>query len=579
MALDMTPEQRELGKANFLRVAEGLTRRDMLKSMALGAAGVSVVGAAAYFGYAEPERPVRVAIIGTGDEGGVLIGALNPKFLEVVAICDIRPSNIKRGIDGDPAIPSLRTGLRKKYGATKNFPVYADYKEMLRKEGDIEAVIIALPLHLHAPATIDCLNAGKHVLCEKLMAWNIQQCKAMIAAAKKNDRILSIGHQRHYSMLYAHAAEVLHSGVAVGDVKMIRALWHRNNSWVRLGPDGRPEVDRITGHPYLRDGWTPPIPQEDWDELSSKVKSLGYESMEELCRWRLFNRTGGGLMAELGSHQLDACSIFLGKVHPISVMGVGGRFFYGEKPSVRDVDGVKGVLRNPRESDDIVAVTYEFPGKGYYERDEHGKPVVRDGRKVVADKYDIVVVTYTSMNTNSFEAYGECVMGSRGTLVVEGEASVMLYPERNPNPGAKGGDPRKTAATVDAAKPGAPAVETGGTWGPPTVGAAGTAPGGAPGAPAAPPSRGYQEEMEDFAYCIRMHGRADAKERELWRVGGAAPAGSPRGPRCHGKVAMADAIIALTANRAMRERQRIEFQHNWFEPDLPDVPDTKTEGA
>jgi predicted dehydrogenase len=394
------------------------------------------------------------------------------------------------------------------------------------------------------------------------MAWNISQCKEMIAAAKKNDRILSIGHQRHYSMLYAHAAEVLRSGI-LGDVKMIRALWHRNNSWPRLGPDGRPDIDRVSGHPYLRDGWTPPIPQEDVDRLAADIRKFGYKSMEELVRWRLFNRTGGGLMAELGSHQLDACSIFLGKVHPLAVMGVGGRFFYSDKPAVREVDGIKDVLRNPRESDDIVAVTYEFPGKAYYERDDQGKVALdKSGHPVVRDREDVVVVTYTSLNTNSFEAYGECVMGSRGTLVVEGESSVMLYPERNPNPGTKSGDPRKTAATVDAAKPGAPAMESGGTWGPPTVAAAGTAPGGAAGAPAAPPSRGYQEEMEDFAYCIRMWNQGMGKDRRL--------------PRCHGTVAMADAIIALSANRAMKTRQRIEFQHAWFQPETPDVPDADT---
>ena len=95
---------------------------------------------------------------------------------------------------------------------------------------DIEAVVIALPLHLHAPVAIDAMQAGKHVLCEKLMAWNISQCKEMIQVAKETDRILTIGHQRHYSLLYAHAVEVLNSGV-LGDIQHIRALWHRNNAW------------------------------------------------------------------------------------------------------------------------------------------------------------------------------------------------------------------------------------------------------------------------------------------------------------------------------------------------------------
>ena len=62
------------------------------------------------------------------------------------------------------------------------------------------------------------------------MARTIGQCKAMIKAAEGEQRILSIGHQRHYSMLYAHATEVLNTGV-LGDVKHIRGLWHRNFTW------------------------------------------------------------------------------------------------------------------------------------------------------------------------------------------------------------------------------------------------------------------------------------------------------------------------------------------------------------
>ncbi len=58
----------------------------------------------------------------------------------------------------------------------KNIKLHENYKDLLANK-DIEAVVIALPLHLHAPVAIEALHAGKHVLCEKLMAWNITQCK------------------------------------------------------------------------------------------------------------------------------------------------------------------------------------------------------------------------------------------------------------------------------------------------------------------------------------------------------------------------------------------------------------------
>ena len=74
---------------------------------------------------------------------------------------------------------------------------------------------------------------------------------------------------------------------------------------------------------------------------------FGYKNLDELINWRLYNRTGAGLMAELGSHQLDACSIFLEKKHPLAVTGIGGTFFY----------------KDNREVDDHVFTLFEFPGK------------------------------------------------------------------------------------------------------------------------------------------------------------------------------------------------------------------------
>ena len=114
-------------------------------------------------------------------------------------------------------------------------------------------------------------------------------------------------------------------------------------------------------------------------------------------------------MAELGSHQLDACSIFLGKKHPLAVTGIGGTFFY--------TDG--------REVDDHVFTVFEFPGKGENDR---------------------VVVTYSSINTNSFDGYGEMVMGSKGTMIVSQEKEILLFKEAG-SPAAS----RTTSVTVETA--------------------------------------------------------------------------------------------------------------------------------
>lgn len=536
MALDLTPEQKETGRENFHRVvgklaeadrarppaSGGVTRRQFMQGLVAGAAAAPIT-AAAYFGYNNSswrERPVKAGIIGAGDEGGVLIGEHNPAYVQFIAYSDIRPSNQVRIFQDERATrpTSPRRGFNFHYGANarRDIRLYQDYRELLRNP-DIEMVVIALPLHLHAQATIDALRAGKHVLCEKLMAWNIQQCKEMIRVATETDRLLAIGHQRHYSMLYAHANEVVQSGV-LGDVKHIRALWHRNNAIPAANP--RP------GESRYRDSWRPSIPTDDRAALEARLRDYGYRNMEELVRWRLFRRTGGGLMAELGSHQLDACSIFLDKQKPIAVTAVGGKQFYDDD----------------REVEDHVYCIYEFPGKNY------------DARKGPNDpNNDIVVVTYSSISTNSFERYGECVMGSKGTLVVEEEQSAMLY-------GAAGaaGAQRGTGVTVTTTG-GRPALDASSSTDP---GERRAAEAGQAALGVATPSRGYREEMEHLAYCIRNRDQANSDDRQRLQ------------PRCGGRQAMADAIVALTANRAMSDAQnkRIVFQADWFDPSSAAVP-------
>lgn len=536
MALDMTPEQKAIGKENFHRVVgrlaegsppagQGVTRRGFMQGL-VAAGAAAPLSAAAYYGYSNSAfsgRPVKAGLIGAGDEGGVLIGEHNPAYVQFVAYSDIRPYNQARIFTGEPTGP--RRGFNFHYGsrASASIKLHADYKALLA-DPEIELVVIALPLHLHAPVTIEALRAGKHVLCEKLMAWNISQCKDMIRAADETGKLLSIGHQRHYSMLYAHAVEVINSGV-LGDIRHIRALWHRNNATPIPDAQGQPQTDPETGKTRMRDSWRPPIRDEDKRALESSIRQKGYKSMNELVRWRLYKRTGGGLMAELGSHQLDACSIFLGKVKPLAVTAVGGKHFY----------------EDDREIEDHVYCTYEFPGRNHVRGRAPRKP---DG---TCEHNDTVVVNYSSISTNSFEPYGECIMGSKGTMVIEEEKNIYLW----------GGNVRTTAVTVATAG-GGPKLDASPSTDPGERRAADT---GLASLGTAAPSRGYREEMEHLAYLIRMREQGMERDRADLK------------PRCDGRAAMADAIIALTANQSMKHQRRISFEANWFAHDSMDVPD------
>jgi hypothetical protein len=108
-----------------------------------------------------------------------------------------------------------------------------------------------------------------------------------------------------------------------------------------------------------------------------------------------------------------------------------------------------------------------------------------------------------------------------------------------------------------------PALEAASTWGGPGAAAAGATTGTASGAPV---SRGYKEEMADFAHCIREWDVKTGYEQKNGKY-------VQRLPRCHGEVAMADAILALTANLAMADRRRREFDPEWFKADSDKVPD------
>jgi predicted dehydrogenase len=506
----LTPDQRVLGRENANQ-ALGLSRRDLLKAAAAAPAmGAFVFG---YHGMGN-KSPVRAAIIGTGDEGcQAMIRSHNRAYLDFVGFCDIRPSQQARAVkefSNHADYSAADVKKRKRYGTKEE--IYAD--------PNVEVIVIALPLWLHAPVAIEAMKAGKHVFTEKLMAHSVAECKEMCRVARETNRLLAVGHQRHYSVLYDNANYLVQNEV-LGEIRHIRALWHRNNATPLVAKDksGKPVYDLKTGLPeYVRDEHGNVVYRDSWKRIypdadkNIDYKRYGYASLDELINWRLYNRTGAGLMAELGSHQLDACSIFLGKKHPLAVTGIGGTFFY--------TDG--------REVDDHVFCLFEFPGKGEKER---------------------IVMTYSSINTNSFDGYGETVMGSKGTMIVSEERELLLFKEAG-SPGLS----RTTSVTVES-QGNKPALETSpSTAGPTAASALG-------GLATADPSRGYREELEHFAFCVR-HGNASDYHAD-----------TEHQPRCRGEVALADAVVALTSNIAMRDKRRIDFKQAWFDYKSSETPE------
>ena len=595
----LSADAREVGKKNFDAAVSkyyDVNRRDFMRGLvAAGAAGGAGLGAA-YFGYGAVKDPVRVAVIGTGDEGNVLIGGCNPNYVDVKAICDIRPFSVHRAFHGDWSSNSAikrRPGLMRIAGykdeaeARRNVKVYdgrttGGIMECL-DDPDIEAVIIALPLWLHAPVAALAMERNLHVLTEKLMAHNVAQCKVMgrMAAASKDKKgfpiHLATGHQRHYNVKYEDAVNLIRWGM-LGQLHHIRAQWHRGNlpgrdSWSMPIPGGLPgsDYDQIAKEiAEMQKEMREAEKGADMTKLEKKLaqwqawdadqgidpRKHGYQdfargdmrfsAQEELHRWRLFDRTGGGLMAELGSHQLDAVSIFLSslrddkkKVHPLSVHAVGGRH----------------IMPHDRDAGDHIYCMFEFPGPeysetfdvGYYDKSRNypkDKGIVPGFEQ---DPNKKVVVTYSTINGNGFGGWGEVVMGTKGTLVLDKETDSLLY--KSSDTSSKVGV-KKTSAGY--------ALDTSasGDYSAPIAQADG----------AGPVSRGYQEEIEHWAYCIRN----PDKENH---------------PRCYPEVAMGDAVIALGANVALKNAAKgeggyLKYEEAWFDIDddaTPDGSDVKVE--
>ena len=285
----LTPEERAKGKEAFYGAVmdNAESRRDFLKKGLLSGAVAGAGLGSFYFGYQSTiNKPIRVGVLGTGDEGSVLLGAINPNFIQVVAIADIRPYNIYRAFHGDAyseTVMKVRPGLMAKYGwktreeAEKHVKIYHDYRELLENEKDIEAVIIALPLHLHAPAAVAAMRAGKHVITEKLMGHTVHECKEMSRIAKRQDVLLAVGHQRHYNILYENAVDMIKRG-ELGQLHYIQAQWHRgnlpgNDSWSMPLPQGSKKVD-------------PSIKKEDRTAMNVQDLNTGVRLQKEYLSWK-----------------------------------------------------------------------------------------------------------------------------------------------------------------------------------------------------------------------------------------------------------------------------------------------------
>lgn len=181
---------------------------------------------------------------------------------------------------------------------------HADYRALLNRN-DLDAIVIATPLGLHAEHVLAALKSGRPVYGEKTMAYTIEQAREIVAEVAASKQVFQVGHQYRYSPWIRAAMARVQAG-EIGDVTQVLAYWNRNNSWRRPVPD---------------------------------------PSLERLINWRLYNEWSLGLIAELGSHHMDIANWIMGSP-PVAAQASGSICCYH--------DG--------RETDDNVQVILSYPG-------------------------------------------------------------------------------------------------------------------------------------------------------------------------------------------------------------------------
>ena len=272
-----------INRRQFLQTASA-----SLAMSALGAYGVDLVN----------RKPRRVGLIGAGWYGkSDLCRLIQVAPVEVVSICDVD----KNMLDGAIDLISQRQKSGKKPRG------YGDYRQLL-KEKDLDLVLIGSPDHWHALQMIAAVEAGADVYVQKPITVDIAEGEAMVAAARKNNRVVQVGTQRKSTPHLIEAKKkVVEAGLLgkVGQVDMCCYFHMRAN--------GNPPLQAV---PAFLDYemWTGPAPLRPYDGLPHKRW------------WRTFMEYGNGIVGDMCVHMFDTARWMLGLSWPKRVSSAGGIF-------------------------------------------------------------------------------------------------------------------------------------------------------------------------------------------------------------------------------------------------------------
>ncbi len=260
-----------------------ITRREFIGTSA--AAGVSTFAAPVYLSALNKNEKLNIAVIGAGGRGG---GNLNSVSSEnIVALCDVNENNLNRAAIKHP-----------------NAKKFRDFRKLFEHSNDFDAVVVSTCEHTHAFATLPSLQLGKHVYCEKPLAYNVEETRIIRQAADKAGVATQMGTQIHAGENYRRVVELVQSG-AIGNVTeahiWVGRAWgrHENSEDAKKHHD----IIDIRERPSKAD----PIPAGlDWDLWLGPAPARPFSNVyfpgPKWYRWWDF---GNGTMSDLGSHWID----------------------------------------------------------------------------------------------------------------------------------------------------------------------------------------------------------------------------------------------------------------------------------
>ena len=255
---------------------------------------------------------INIALIGSGGMGqGDVQDALRNPGVKIVAAADIYDGRRKRMEEEYPGIFTTR-----------------DYREVLARK-DVDAVIVATPDHWHARISIDAMNAGKDVYCEKPMIQKIEDGKLVIAAQKKSGRIFQVGSQYASAHSFQKIRELLEQG-AIGELNMVEAWLDRNTA---MG------------------AWQYSIPPDaslqnvDWDRFLGNAPKRPFEPIR-LFRWRNYTDYGTAVAGDLYVHLLTGLHTATRSLGPKRVYSTGGLRYWKDGRDTPDAQ--LGIIEYPK---------------------------------------------------------------------------------------------------------------------------------------------------------------------------------------------------------------------------------------